>query len=160
MPVTPIQRLQSVLKRANRIERAAFARLAGVGPTAISRVVAGQPVRAESYLRLCGAVGINSLTGEPAPSRPVGDIDWGMLALAVELRRRVRKIKSQRALARAIGGQVSHVTLSRFEKRKRVSAEHLVAVCRFLGIPPDHYCAEPERCHVKRTNETNEGRAA
>lgn len=159
MPVTPIQRLQCALKAATRKDRASIARAAGVGPTAISRVVAGQPVRAEAYLRLCGAVGINSLTGEPAPIQPVGDIDWGMLALAVELRRRVRKIKSQRALARAIGGQVSHVTLSRFEKHKRVSAEHLVAVCRFLGIPPDHYCGAPERCHVKRTNETKEAAA-
>ncbi|KQZ00877.1 hypothetical protein ASD45_08420 [Pseudolabrys sp. Root1462] len=160
MPVTPIQRLQCALKARPRRDRPSIARAAGVGPTALARAAAGQDVRADAYLKICAGLGIDSRTGEASPSRRLGDLNWKMLGLAIELRRRVRKLGSQRHVVALIGGRVSLATLCRVENGKPISVNNLLTICEFLGIPPEHYCAEPDLSHVKRISETNEGRAA
>ena len=160
MPVTPIQRLQCALKARPRRDHPSIARAAGVGPTALARAVAGQDIRADTYLKICAGIGIDSRTGEAVTPKRLGELDWRMIGLAIELRRRVRKLGSQRDVVAMIGGRVSLATLSRIENGTPISVNNLLTICEFLNIPPEHYCTEPELLHVKRISETNQGRAA
>jgi DNA-binding XRE family transcriptional regulator len=160
MPVTPTQRLACAIVARPFRERPAIARRAGVGPTAVARAAAGMPVRAEAYLKLCAAIGINSLTGEPAPVRSLGDLHWGLLGLGIEMRRRLGKIGTQRDMVKKIGGRVSLRTISFIENGKHVSIGSVLAICEFIGVAPEQYCGEPKKLHVKRITETSEGAAA
>jgi hypothetical protein len=125
-----------------------------VGPTAIARAAAGRPVRAEVYLKICAALGMNSLTGEPAPIRRLGDLDWRLLGLGIELRRRLAGIGSMRAMVKKIGGRVSLSTIARIEKGQHVSIGNLLTICEFIGVAPEQYCAEPKMFNGKRITET------
>jgi len=153
--VSPIERLASVLASRPFRERARLARFAGVGPSAIARAASGMPVRADVYLKLCAAAGINSMNGDTIAPRRVGDLNWKMLGLGIELRRRLHGVGSQRQMVKKIGGRVSLSTITRIETGKHVSVGNLLAVCAFIGIPPEQYCAEAEKLHVERTNETS-----
>lgn len=157
---TPAQRLACVLVSRRFRERAIIAKRADVGPSAIARAAAGRPVRAEVYLKICAALGINSMTGEPVPVRPLGDLNWKLLGLGIELRRRLSGIGSQRAMVKKIGGRVSLSTINRIENGKHVSVGNLLTICEFIGVAPEQYCALPKKFHEKRTSETKVGAAA
>lgn len=157
MPATPIQRLACAIIARPLRERAAIARRAGVGPSAVARAAAGMQVRADVYLKLCAALGINSLTGAPVPVRQLGDLDWKLLGLGIELRRRLTKVGTQRDMVKKIGKRVSLSTITRIETGKHVSIGNVLTICEFIGVAPEQYCGEPKKLHVKRITETREG---
>ena len=121
---------------AERAGLAALAVRADVPRRAISRILAGQPVNAGTYLRVCGALGIDPVTGESCP--PVGgfDIQWWLFACGVKMTRMLHQFSTRRA-ARLI--KVSGATISRAEAGRPISAESYLALCAFIGTHPHHY---------------------
>jgi hypothetical protein len=104
---------------------------------AILRARAGKPINAGAYLALCGAVGVDPLDGSPRPPKRVSTgVAWPMVGAGLKIVRQLRD-QDQRSAAKAIG--ISAATLCRVEAGDAVSVETLLAVCKFIGIHPDHY---------------------
>jgi DNA-binding Xre family transcriptional regulator len=153
MPATPIQRLACALKALGYVERRRLPARAGVDSSAVQRAYSEQPIKPSAYIKLCGALGISVATGEAAPVRILGEINWRALALGFEITRQMRKL-TLRQIVTTIG--TSKASLSRLENGKAISINGVIAVCGFIGTSPEHYCQPPELLHVKqRTSETN-----
>lgn len=151
----PAKRLKTALARLTPRELQDVAKLAGVNTRCVQRAELGIPVNASSYVRLCAAVGIDTITGEAVLARGVGDIDWRLLGLGFHLTRRMRKDVSIRAAAQKIGKAVSPSMLSRVENGKPVSITGVIAICTFIGTKPEQYTAAPaEMFHVGPKTET------
>jgi hypothetical protein len=155
MPATPIQRLSCALRAIPARQRVAVCRFAGVGPATLQRVLAEAQIRPDIYLKLCGALGIDTMTGEAAETKQIGDLDWDLLGLGFRLTRRVRGLRTVRAAAKAIGDGASPATLSRLENGQPISINGVIAICKFIGTKPEHYCAIPGASHVKPLSETS-----
>lgn len=158
MPATPIQRLACALKARPYRERCRIAKASGVGMSAVARALAGQQVKPDVYLKLCGALEIRARTGEAVPLRVLGDFDWRLFGLGFHLTRNMKRCHTVRQASKAIG--ISPATISRLENVQPVSINAVLAVCEFMGVDPEHYCAERKTLHVKRFSETKEGVAA
>jgi hypothetical protein len=158
MPVTPIQRLADALAPVRRRDYSALAKRAGVVVREIERGAAGTQLRPSAYLKLCAALGIKAATGERVPPRRVGDFDWGMFRLGVEMRRRLTKKMNMRQAVAAIGHRVGLSTMSRVANAKPVSITSVIAICEWIGTQPEQYCADPNApmFHVKPKSQTNE----
>lgn len=159
MTATPIQRLACALKARPYRERCRIAKASGVGLSAVARALAGQQVKPDVYLKLCGALGIGARTGEAAPVRVLGDFDWRLFALGFHLTRNMKHCRTVRQTSKAIGDHVSPATISRVENYQPISINGLIAICDFMGVDPEHYCAQREMIPVKRFSETNEAAA-
>ena len=158
MSTTPIQRLAGALKAFKPAEYAALGARAGVNTRAVQRAAMGVQIRADHYLKLCAAIGIDSITGDPVPIRRLGDLDWKLLGLGVELTRRIRKVLTLRKVADRIGKRVSISMLSRIENGQPVSISGVIAICQFIGTSPEQYTADPsaEKFHGKPKTATRE----
>jgi transcriptional regulator with XRE-family HTH domain len=153
MPATPIQRLACALKARPYRERQQIAKASGVGLSAVARALAGQQVKPDVYLKLCAALGIGARTGEAVPVRVLGAFDWRLFALGFHLTRNMKHCHTVRQASKVIG--ISPATISRLENVRPVSISAVLAVCEFMGVDPEHYCAEREKFNVKRFSETN-----
>ena len=154
MPVTPIQRLSCALRALPARQRTAAGKFAGVNDRAVQRAAAEVEIRADHYLKLCAAIGINSMTGAPAPVRKLGDLDWKLMGLGIEMTRRICLIASQREMVARIGNRVSLSMVSRIENGQPVSISGVIAICKFIGTTPEQYCASAEMFHVQPKTET------
>ena len=115
------------------------------------RAYSEQATNPVAYIKLCGALGITVATGESCQARTLGEFDWNAFALGFEMKRRLQGM-SLRQAEDALGQ--SKATLSRLENGKPVSINGVIAVCKFIGTTPEHYCLTPGMIHVKRTRET------
>ncbi|MBS0537001.1 MAG: hypothetical protein JSR72_23325, partial [Proteobacteria bacterium] len=129
MPVTPIQRLVDELAHVRRRDYPALAKRAGVVVREIERAAAGTQLRPGQYLKLCAALGIKAASGERVPPRRLGDFDWEMFRLGVEMRRRLSKRMTMRQAVAAIGRRVGLSTMSRVANAKPISITSIIAIC-------------------------------
>lgn len=162
MPATPIQRLMDALADIPRRDHAALARRAGVTVREIERAAQGTQLHTGQYLKLCAGLGIKAATGEATTPRRLGDFDWGMFRLGVEMRRRLTKRMSMRRAVAVIGHRVSLSMMSRVANAKPVSITGVIAICNWIGTEPEQYCADPAApmFHMKPKTETPEEVAA
>lgn len=124
---------------------------ASLGKSA-TRFLAGSPVNATDFLRLCALHGINPRTGEVTASNGAvfdADFSFDLLGAGLAIKRHsVERGKasigiSQRVLARRIG--LSLATVVRIEQGKPVSIESVLKACAFIGVHPFHYMANEKR---------------
>jgi hypothetical protein len=115
---------------------AALAIRAGVPRRAISRIVADQPVNAGAFLNVCGALGLDPVTGGGRPLAVGFDIQWGFFGCGLKRTRMLRKLSVRQAAQLA---NVSVATVSRAEAGRPISAESYLALCAFIGPHPHHY---------------------
>jgi hypothetical protein len=102
----------------------------------VFRARAGKPIHAGAFLALCGAVGIDPASGTVRPSKKVPpEIMWPMVGTGLKIVRRLRYL-DQRAAAQIVGA--SAATICRVEGGVAVSVESFLAICRFMGVHPDH----------------------
>lgn len=113
-----------------------LAQTADVDRRLISRVLAGQPINASAYLKLCGALGLDPVTGKPVPATAIGNIEWWFFAGDLREKRIAKKLTC-RAAAEEAG--IAPTTFFRAEAGISVSAESYLALCRFIGLHPHHY---------------------
>jgi hypothetical protein len=116
---------------ADRAGLAAPAVRADVPRRAISRILAGQPVNAGTYLRVCGTLGIDSVTGESRPPAGGFDIQWWAFASGIKMTRMLHKLSTCRTASLI---KVSAATISRAEAGRPISAESYLALRAFIGI--------------------------
>lgn len=152
---TPAERLRLALAPLSRRERVALGKRAGVGPDAVNRAAAGIAVNASRYIRLCAAAGISVTTGARIAPQTIENFNWRLFALGVRVNCRLRSV-SRRTAVKLIGEGVSPATLSRLDHGKEISINGVIAICRWMGVPPEHYArtTEPELSHGKRKSET------
>lgn len=157
MRITPAQRLMDALAPIRRRDYPALAKRAGVVVREIERAAAGTQLRPGQFLKLCAALGIKSATGERVPPRRLGEFDWGMFRLGVEMRRRLSKKMNMRQAVAAIGHRVGLSTMSRVANAKPVSITSVIAICEWIGTQPEQYCADPAApmFHVETKSQTN-----
>jgi hypothetical protein len=125
--------------RKMRADSGAFAGLAvraGVPRRAISRIVADQPVNAGAFLNVCGALGLDPVTGGGRPQAVGFEIQWWFFAYGLKGARMLRKLSVRQAAQLA---NVSVATLSRAEAGRPMSAASYLALCTFMGPHPHHY---------------------
>ncbi len=116
---------------------------ADVTPRQVALARAGRPINAGAYLALCGAAGVDPVSGSPRPVKSISpNVAWWLLATALHVTRGSRGL-NQRKAAKAIG--VSPSTVCRVERCKPVSVPNMVKVCGFVGVHPDGYTA-PSGC--------------
>jgi DNA-binding Xre family transcriptional regulator len=109
----------------------------------VFRARAGKPVNAGAFLALCGALGIDPADGSyRPPSRVSSNVSWPALGTSLRSARQLRH-QDQRSAARVIG--VSAATLCRAEAGDAVSVESLLAICRFIGVHPEHFLEQVSR---------------
>jgi hypothetical protein len=150
----PAKRLRLALALVTPHQMADAVALARVNTRCAQRAELGITINANSYVRLCAALGIDVVTGEAAPVRAVGDIDWRLLGLGLHLTRRMCKAVSIRAAARKIGKAVSPSMLSRVENGQAVSVAGVIAICKFIGTKPEQYTQASAEFHVRPKSET------
>jgi hypothetical protein len=106
----------------------------------VFRARAGRPVNAGAFLALCGAAGIDPVDGSArSPKRVPAGIAWSLVGEGLRITRRLRR-EELRSAARHV--RLSPATLSRAEAGDALSIESLLAVCRFIGVHPEHYACE------------------
>lgn len=112
---------------------------AGVSVRQAALVRAGKPINAGAYLALCGAIGLEPLSGSPRPVKTVSpNMEWWLLGHALQITRALKKL-NQRQAAKLIG--ISTSTVCRTETGKPVSIGALIGICKFIGTHPDGYTA-------------------
>jgi DNA-binding XRE family transcriptional regulator len=105
----------------------------------IFRARSGKPINAGAFVALCGAVGIDPVDGSARPPRRVSSrIAWPTVGASLRIVRRLRH-QDQRSAAKTIG--ISAATLCRVEAGDAVSVHTFLAVCRFIGVHPEHYAS-------------------
>jgi hypothetical protein len=109
---------------------------AGVPRRAISRILADQPVNAGVFLNVCGALGLDPVTGGGRPLAVGFEIQWWFFAYGLKGARMLRKLSGRQA-AQLVN--VSVATMSRAEAGQPISAESYLALCAFMGPHPHHY---------------------
>ena len=99
----------------------------------------GRSVAADAFLGLAWAVGLDPASGRAtvpcAPSARPGRVLWWLVQGNLTLARAARGLPL-RAAAAEIG--IGHVTLDRAETGVPVSADTLLRVAAWLGMPPRH----------------------
>lgn len=120
-----------------------IARQAGVSVRQAAVARAGKPINAGAYLALCGAVGIDPLSGSPRSTKTVSsNVEWWLLSHALQITRGLKGL-NQRKAAKLIG--VSTSTVCRAETGKPISIAAMMKVCVFVGVHPDGYTS-PAAC--------------
>jgi hypothetical protein len=139
-PTSPRAMLAARLMRVATTTAAACEIADRAGPCMrrqVFRARAGRPVNAGAFLALCGAAGIDPVDGSARPPKRVpACIAWPLVGAGLRITRRLRR-QELRSTARQIG--VCAATLCRVEAGDAVSIESLLAVCRFVGVHPEHY---------------------
>lgn len=136
----PFRTLCSKLRAA--IKAAPAGELSSFGNSPV-RAVAGLRINASDFLRLCGRLQIDPLTGERGPmAHDPGPLCSQMVGAGCALQRHLKKL-SMRAAADEIG--VSASTLHRLEQNLPVSIESILAVCAFIGVHPFNYMQNEKR---------------
>jgi len=115
---------------------ASLAVRANVPRRAVSRILAGQPINADTYLKVCGAVGIDPVTGESCPPSTGFDIQWRIFAIGIRAARILHKLSTRDAASLI---RVSSATISRAEAGRPIRVESYLALCAFVGTHPHHY---------------------
>jgi hypothetical protein len=144
-----VDRLTRVLAPLSHAEMLALSDRAGVDRRVGSRARYGRQVNASAYLALCAAAGIHPATGEPVPPHKVGEILWWLLGAAVYLNRHGAGHSLREASADA---RVTYTTLCRIEAAHPVSTENYLALCRYVGVPPDGFTGNTN-CNSLKTQE-------
>jgi DNA-binding XRE family transcriptional regulator len=105
---------------------------------AAARVKAGSPVNATDFLRLCARLDIDPLTGGAAreTEAALGDLSFELLGAAAAIHRHLEQM-SQRDVAARSG--LSLTTIVRIEQGHTVSAQSVLAICKFMNVDPFHY---------------------
>jgi hypothetical protein len=115
---------------------AGLALRAGVPRRAISRLIAEQPVNASDYLNVCGALGLDPVSGQARAPANGFDVQFWFFAYGLKGTRIIRKL-SVRETAKLAG--LSIATISRAEAGRPISAANYFALCSFIGLHPHHY---------------------
>lgn len=114
-----------------------LADLAGATVRQARDAAKGRSVAADAFLGLAWAVGLDPASGRAqfpcAPSARPGRVLWWLVRGNLALARAARGL-SLRAAAAEIG--IGHVTLDRAETGVPVSADTLLLVAAWLGMPP------------------------
>ena len=117
-----------------------------IPPQSMRRYAKGRPINATDYLKICGAIGHDPVTGGSGSlQQRIGDIDWRFIALALHGQRMLRG-QTVRSACKAIGG-ISSATICRLEAGRECTIEHFLAICRYVGKHP--YDVIPPVSHVK-----------
>jgi Helix-turn-helix len=109
---------------------------AGVPRRAISRLIADQPVNASDHLNVCGALGLDPVSGRASAISNGYQVQFWFFAYGLKGTRIIRKL-SVREAAKLAG--VSIATISRAEAGRPISAANYFALCSFIGLHPHHY---------------------
>lgn len=116
-----------------------LADLAGATVRQARDAAKGRSVAADAFLGLAWAVGLDPASGRAvfpaAPAARPGRVAWWLVQGNLTLARAARGL-TLRAAAAEIG--IGHVTLDRAEKGVPVSADTLLLVAAWLGMPPRH----------------------
>lgn len=141
MPSPAISRLSKALNAATHNgdvqELLALAERAGVNGRLVRRAVRGIDINAGAYLKLCGAIGIDPVTGKNTKPQQIGDLSWSAVGCGLRMSRMFRR-HGMLDVEREIG-DISKTTISRVEHGEPASIDHLLAICRYIGPHPHHY---------------------
>lgn len=120
-----------------------IARKADVSVRQAAVARAGKPINSGAYLALCGAAGVDPLSGLPRPTKTVSsNVEWWLLSHALHITRGLKGL-NQRKAAKLIG--ISTSTVCRAETGKPVSIVAMIRICNFIGVHPDGYTS-PLNC--------------
>lgn len=134
LPAWP--KLVAALSEASAGEVVRFCEASGVDPRLGQRAAFGRMVNASAFLSLCHGLGIDPSTGDDIAPARVGELLWWFLGASVNVTRRLGGLSVRAA---AVKSGVSSATISRIECGQPVSAASVVALCRFIGLPPKSF---------------------
>lgn len=159
MPTSAAKRLSAALcaitGNGDPERLVAFARMSGIGGVYARRAAKGIPINVDSYLKLCGAIGIDPVTGKARQPLRHNDLDWKRLGRELRQRRTARE-QSVREAAKHIGISIS--TISRIENdgnrasplSRSQNIESALAVCGYLGTHPYDYAKMSNVKHARK----------
>lgn len=113
-----------------------LAQRAGVDRRLISRVLAGQPINGSAYLKLCGSLGLDPVTGETVPVVAIGEIEWEEFAYDVMMGHKFSGL-TIRACAKI--ANIKPSTYFRATRGLPISAENYLAICSFAELHPHYF---------------------
>ena len=132
--------LRAVTSGGDPAKVAALARVWGIDGRSARKAASGKVIDANSYLKLCAAVGIEPVSDLACHSRHIPDIDWGrvgikiMLALIGDPGTPSAEKLTMRSAAKA--WKISLVVLGRMKAGQPASADNLLALCAALKCHP------------------------
>lgn len=139
------------LSALSRDELLEAAKTAGLKPNMLGRAAIRSAISAGNLIRICGAIGLDPMTLEPCECQALGEFSLGLFALGLNIRRRLRK-HSLRKVAAAAG--LKHLSVHRAEGREPVAIKATLAICKYIGVHPFKYCADPNAS--RETAETSQ----
>lgn len=133
------------LKRAlillSAAETEALAIEAGVDRPRAFQARRGVTVPASDFMRLCGAIGLDPLSGDRIAPRATGDVAWWALGAAITMARAANKHPGIRDAARAARTHIR--ALSDVDNLKPVCVTTFLKLCRYVEISPFVFAPPP-----------------
>lgn len=139
MSLAPIKRLSAALKAVTDDGEpgkvVALAKVAGVDGIYARRAAKGIAINVVAYLKLCAALGLDPVSGDPSLIEPYdGELQWNYVGLALKGQRFLREHTI--AEAKKVIGGISDATISRVENGQECSIEHFLSICIYLNRHP------------------------
>ena len=147
--MTPAERLSGAFTGLTREEIAALGQSIGATPRITFYASQGQPIPAEFYLKFCGKLGIDPVSGKPRAAMEVGSFHWKLLGAAVKLCRHFRHDIGRRKAAEQIG--ISPTSLLKLERGQPIATDLMLKACAWLTIHP--FCYVDQRVTVTEAAE-------
>lgn len=109
----------------------------GVAFVIMARARAGRAINVRDYLALCAGLGIDPTSGSRREDAQVpAEVLWCFLGTGVRTARSTRGL-SVRAAARI--ARIPACTFTRIEQGRPVGIVNFLALCRFVGVPPEGF---------------------
>ncbi|MDP2410379.1 MAG: hypothetical protein Q8M26_08840 [Pseudolabrys sp.] len=150
---TPAQRLGEALRaitdNGDAGQVVALAREYGIDGRLARRAAKNIEVNASAYVQLCAAVGIDPVTGKPAPREQVPEIDWRLVSAMALMVLINTSLSIRKAASR---WKLSPAALVRLREGEPVSVENFLAFCAAPDIKakPSKFRARSPMFHGKQ----------
>lgn len=140
--------LRAITGNGDAAQVVALARAFEIDGRLARRAAKDIEVNASTYVRLCGAVGIDPMNGKPVPAEAVSEIDWRLVSAMALLTLIEKSITIRDA---GVRWKLSTAAVNRIRNGEPVNTDNFLGFCKAIGCKPAKFRTRVPVFHGKQS---------